>query len=96
MNTYIIISFIILFLVIILLIRALFSNDKQYKELRDDFEDCCDNLADVKTKLNIYENVHNRMRNTLLDHTSLTNRDICKKYDAELTERLLKLKYNNE
>lgn len=96
MSVYIIISFIVLFLIIVLLVIALFSNDKQYRELHDDFEDCCDNYADVKTKLNIYENVYNRMRNDLLSHTALNNRYICKIYDAELKERLIKLENNDE
>lgn len=96
MSIFIIISFIILFLIIILLVIALFSNDKQYRELHSDFENCCDSFADVETKLNIYENVYSRMRNTLLSHTLLTNRHICKKYDTELTQRLIKLENNDE
>lgn len=74
----------------------MFSNDKQYRELHNDFEDCCDNFADVEAKLDIYENVYNRMRNDLLSHTVLTNRYICKRYDAELKENLIKLENNNE
>ena len=96
MSIFIIISFIVLFLIIILLVIALFSNDKQYRELHNDFEDCCDNFADVKTKLDIYENVYNRMRNTLLSHTVLTNRYICEKYDTELTQCLIKIENNDE
>lgn len=78
------------------MVIALFSNDKQYRELRNDFEDCCDNYADVKTKLNIYENVYIRMISTLVSHNALTNRYICKKYDTELTQRLIKLENNDE
>lgn len=96
MSIFIIISFIVLFLIIILLVIALFSNNKQYRELHNDFEDCCDNFADVKTKLDIYENVYNSMRNTLLSHTVFTNRYICKKYDTELTQHLIKLENNDE
>lgn len=96
MSIFIIISFIVLFLIIIFLIIALFSNDKQYRELRNDFENCCDSFADIETKLDIYENVYSNMRNTLLSHTVLTNRYICKKYDTELKQRLIKLENNDE
>lgn len=78
------------------MIIALFSNDKQYRELCNDFYDCCDNFVDVETKLNIYEDVYFKMRNTLLSHTALNNRYICKRYDAELKGRLIKLKNNDE
>lgn len=78
------------------MVIALFSNDKQYRELRSDFENCCDSFADIKTKLDIYEDVYSGIRNTLLSHTVLTNRNICKKCDAELTERLIKLENNDE
>lgn len=96
MSMFIIISFIVLFLIIIFLVIALFSNYKQYRELRSDFENCCDSFADIKTKLDIYENVYSNMRNTLLSHTFLTNRYICKKYDTELTQRLIKLENNDK
>ena len=96
MSMFIIISFIVLFLIIIFLVIALFSNDKQYRELRGDFENCCDNFADIKTKLDIYADVYSSMRNTLLSHTALTNRYICKKYDTELTQRLIKLENNDK
>ena len=96
MSIFIIISFIVLFLIIIFLVIALFSNDKRYRELRSDFENCCDSFADIKTKLDIYADIYNRMRNTLLSHTALTNRYICKKYDTELTQRLIKLENNDK
>ena len=96
MSIFIIISFIVLFLIIIFLVIALFSNYKQYRELRSDFENCCDSFADIKTKLDIYANIYSRMKNTLFSHTALTNRYICKKYDTELTQRLIKLENNYE
>lgn len=96
MSIFIIISFIVLFLIIIFLVIALFINDKKYRELRSAFENCCDSFADIKTELDIYADVYSSMRNTLLSHTVLTNRYICKKYDTELTQRLIKLVNNDK
>lgn len=74
---------------IVLLIVLLRRAERTSREIREDFEDAIDNLVDEKTKSSIYQNVFNRLIETLRTHNKLTNEYIANHYLNELNTRLI-------